>query len=182
MDSVHVYTAKASQEHNLWKEYSKSDWKAVRNTLQMSWVLRQYHKHLLVIFLYIHVYRPFNWLEMKKKKSNPDFSISSCKVHREKKWWMIGHECLHAPLLRKWPVTLYGLEPSHGPAWCVYMNLWGEKTTTLKLRIWNGMCKKLSGSWVLTYYQEDALLWWGNKNIPENAPIRCVMTPSRPLA
>lgn len=126
--------------------------------LQMSPVLIQYHKQFLVIFLYIHVYGLFSWLEMKKKipkRSKPDFSIFSCKVHR-KKWWMMGHECLHSLLFWNWQITLCGLESRHGARYmCAYESLWKKN---LKLGTWSAMCKQLSGSWVWTYYYGDVLL------------------------
>lgn len=36
MDDVHIHIAKAGQEHNLQKEYSKSDLKDIRNTTEMA--------------------------------------------------------------------------------------------------------------------------------------------------
>lgn len=106
-------------------------------------------------------------------RSNPDFSISSCKVHRKKKMMDDG----------AWVSSFSAsLELASNSAWAgaqpwasfmsAYESLW-EKT--LKLRTWNAMCKKLSGSWVLTYYHEDALLCWGHKNTPKNLPTRCII-------
>ena len=68
MDGVHIYISKASQKHNLWKEIQNQagkQYKTLLKRLQISSVLTQYHKHLLVSTC-------IGYSADLKKKSNPD--------------------------------------------------------------------------------------------------------------
>lgn len=173
MDGVHIYISKASQKHNLWKEIQNQagkQYKTLLKRLQISSVLTQYHKHLLVSTC-------IGYSADLKKKSNPDFQYPAVRFIG-KKWWMTGHECLHSLLLWNWQIILHGLETSHGPALCAHMNLCGGK----KSLNWNAMCKTFQAFEFWLSYHNDALLCCGHQNIPENPPTRHVIISSRSLA
>lgn len=74
----------------------------------MSQGLIQYHKHFLVIFLYIHKGCSAELKLRKRKKKKDQIQIFQYPAVRftEKKRWMMRYEYLHSLLLCNWQITL----------------------------------------------------------------------------